>query len=118
MVNGCQGTYPTRFRTLELGGRFYEFYCVACHGHDGLGYPGGFFPALLGGSITSNDMQPAVKRMMNTDVHPMATLLFEKDALAIISYIRVGLGKASMVCPGDVVVQVNPSLTYLIYHIA
>ena len=38
----------------------------------------------------------------------MVTILNENDILAIISYIRMALGTSSIVCPGDVVVEVNP----------
>lgn len=95
---------------LELGGRLYGSYCAGCHGREGQGYPNSAFPPLADSRMAlSNNIQPDVNTMMNTDIHPMATRLFEADALKIINYIRVTFAvNNSFICPGDVQVRINP----------
>ena len=78
-------------KMYEHGEYLYEFYCARCHGREGQGVvftsP---FPPLTGTTLAaSEDISPALHFMMNTDLHPHASLLFEKDALSIINYIRV-----------------------------
>ena len=57
----------------------------------------------------SEDISHSLFYMMNTDIHPNATLLFEKDALAVINYIRITFANnTDLICPGEYTIEINP----------
>jgi mono/diheme cytochrome c family protein len=107
----CEVSGISASNLMERGARLYASDCAGCHGRDGKGYMGGGWLIFFSENdqVLSLDSQYLVDRMMNTDLHPMATRYFNNDAAAAISYIRNTFGdQALLVCPEDIQAVVNP----------
>jgi hypothetical protein len=108
-ITGCPDWEVNKM--YEYGEYLYGFYCAGCHGRQGQGVPfTSSFPPLSDSTLAvSEDISHSLLYMMNTDVHPNATMLFEKDALAVINYIRITFASnMDIICPGEYVIEINP----------
>jgi mono/diheme cytochrome c family protein len=95
---------------MERGEKIYDRNCRGCHGMTGEGTPDGFFPGLKGSGITQNpNFEVPFVYLMTTDIHPVASSLFEKDTAAILTFIRNAFGnEAPLVCPEEIVLRLFP----------
>lgn len=108
-IDGCPDWDVQKM--YEYGEYLYGFYCAGCHGRQGQGVAfSGQFPPLKGSTLAdSEDISHSLLYMMNTDIHPNATMLFEKDALAVINYIRITFAEnTDIICPGEYIIEINP----------
>jgi hypothetical protein len=108
-ITGCPDWDVNKM--YEYGEYLYGFYCAGCHGRQGQGVPfTGHFPPLNDSTLAvSEDISHSLLYMMNTDIHPNATMLFEKDALAVINYIRITFASnTDLICPGEYTIEINP----------
>lgn len=108
-ITGCPDWDVNKM--YEYGEYMYGRFCAGCHGRQGQGVPfTSHFPPLNDSTLaTSEDISQSLLYMMNTDIHSNATMLFEKDALAVINYIRITFASnADLICPGEYVIEINP----------
>lgn len=108
-ITGCPDWDVNKM--YEYGEYLYGRTCAGCHGRQGQGVPFTYhFPALNGSTLAvSEDISHSLHFMMNTNIHPHASTLFEKDALAVINYIRItSAGNTDLICPGEYVIEINP----------
>ena len=95
----------------QYGEYMYGRFCAGCHGRQGQGVPfTNHFPPLNSSTLAvSEDISYSLLYMMNTDIHPNATSLFEKDALSVINYIRITFANnTDLICPGEYIIEINP----------
>lgn len=108
-ITSCPGWDLNKM--YAYGEYLYGFYCAGCHGRQGQGVPfSSHYPPLVGSKLAdSEDISHSLRYMMNTDIHPNATMFFEKDALAVINYIRITFASnMDIICPGEYVIEINP----------
>lgn len=108
-ITGCPDWDVNKM--YEYGEYMYGRFCAGCHGRQGQGMPlSSHFPPLKGSTLAdSEDIALPLLYMMNTDIHPNATTYFEKDALAVINYIRITFGSnTDIICPGEYEIEINP----------
>lgn len=110
LPSACGLSGMTYKQLMQKGAVIYDGSCRACHGMQGQGTVDGFFPALEGSGVTQNrDPQMAIDFLMTTDIHPVASRLFEKDVASVMTYIRNSFGNsAPPVCPEDVELKLIP----------
>lgn len=99
------------------GGQLYSVYCIACHGPDGKGAPGGTFPPLAGSPWLQGPPDRAIKSVIhglrgpvevlgksyNVEMPPQGAVFDDAQLAAVISFVRSSWGNAeSAVTPAQV----------------